>query len=91
VVQIFLDDTVTQLASLDQAVTLGDFVTARRAAHTIKGTSATLGAELLRRVALVMEKACESGDLAAIAGADPAFRAEIAATSDALREFLQQG
>jgi signal transduction histidine kinase/HPt (histidine-containing phosphotransfer) domain-containing protein/ActR/RegA family two-component response regulator len=91
VVQIFLDDTVTQLASLDQAVTMGDFVTARRAAHTIKGTSATLGAELLRRVALVMEKACESGDLAAIAGADPAFRAEIAATSAALRAYLQQG
>jgi len=90
VTQIFLDDIVVQLATLDKALAAGDFHTARRAAHTIKGTSATLGADLLRQAALTMEKACESGDLAAISGADPAFRAEVVATSDALRAFLQQ-
>ena len=90
IVQIFLDDTAGQITSLDTALASGDFVTARRAAHSIKGTSASLGAELLRHAALAMEKACEAADRDAIAAVDPAFRAEISASCAALREFLQQ-
>jgi HPt (histidine-containing phosphotransfer) domain-containing protein len=86
--QIFLDDVVVQLDSLDSALTAGDFVTARRAAHTIKGTAATLGCERLRYHALAMEKACEAADPAAIAAADPSFRTEIEASTAALREYL---
>ena len=88
VVQIFLDDIVVQLASLDVALAAGDFATARRAAHTLKGTSATLGAGLLRQTALAMEKACESGDRAAIAATDPVFRTEVETTAAALRDYL---
>jgi signal transduction histidine kinase/DNA-binding NarL/FixJ family response regulator len=85
---IFLDDVAVQIASLDAALAAGDFVTARRAAHTVKGTAASLGCERLRHYALIMEKACEAADPAAIATADPAFRAEIDASTAALREYL---
>jgi signal transduction histidine kinase/HPt (histidine-containing phosphotransfer) domain-containing protein/ActR/RegA family two-component response regulator len=88
VVKIFLDDVVVQIASLDTALAAGDFVTARRAAHSIKGTAASLGAERLRHHALVVEKACEAADTPAIAAADPAFRAELEASSAALRDYL---
>ena len=88
VTQIFLDDVIVQLASLDAALAAGDFVTARRDAHTVKGTAASLGCERLRHYALIMEKACEAADPAAIATAAPAFRAEIDASTAALREYL---
>jgi len=40
----FLEDAPTQVAALREAVASGDATSARRAAHTLKGTSRTFGA-----------------------------------------------
>ncbi|MDE3085062.1 MAG: Hpt domain-containing protein, partial [Verrucomicrobiota bacterium] len=45
---IFLEDTPKRLAELDRSLTAGDAPTFIRAAHSIKGASANLGATALR-------------------------------------------
>lgn len=87
-VLLFLDDVMAQLASFEAALVAGDYVSARRAAHTVKGNSASLGAVRLRHSAMIMEKACESSDTAAIAAAKPAFHADVAETVAEFRKHL---
>jgi len=57
------DDAFT---ALDLAVESGDLVTIRRIAHTLKGTSATLGVLPLAAEAATLEKATGEGDRAAL-------------------------
>jgi PAS domain S-box-containing protein len=60
------DDAFT---ALDVAVEGGDFVAIRRIAHTLKGTSATLGVLPLAAEAATLEKAIGEGDRSAVASA----------------------
>ena len=53
-----------QLGSLNAALAAGDAAVARREAHTIKGTVATLGANAVRDAAMAAEHAARDGDLA---------------------------
>lgn len=57
-------EIVRQLSSLNAALAAGDAAVARREAHTIKGTVATLGANAVRDVAMATEHAARDGDLA---------------------------
>lgn len=52
-----------QLGALHVALSTGDAASARREAHTIKGTVATLGAQTVRDAAMVVEHAARDGDL----------------------------
>jgi HPt (histidine-containing phosphotransfer) domain-containing protein len=88
VVEVFLEDVSTQISDLAAAIAAADHDVARRLAHTLKGMAATVGAERLRLCALALEQACKAGDAAAIAAADPSLREEIAATNQALRDYL---
>lgn len=88
VVQTFLDDLPNQFAVLEAGLAQGDYATARRGAHTIKGMAMSVGAERLRQAALALEQACHAAEPAAIALADPLLRAELAASATALREYL---
>ncbi len=84
---MFLDDALAQLATLDAALASGDYPTACRAAHSLKGTAATFGAECLQAQALEMEIACKAADPLAISAADPAFREELNATLAAIKAY----
>ena len=53
-----------QLGDLRAALAAGDATTARRHAHTMKGTAATLCAEPVRLAALAVEHAARDGDMA---------------------------
>ena len=88
IAQIFLDDIADQLAIFDAAFASGDHPTARRVAHTIKGTSATIGAELLHHHAVALEHACLAVDSVAIAAIVPVMHAEVGAVRIALQEYL---
>jgi HPt (histidine-containing phosphotransfer) domain-containing protein len=55
--QIFLQDTQTQLARLEAAWAIGDFVEVRLTAHHIKGASANVGAVTLAKWAAQIETA----------------------------------
>ena len=47
VLQAYLDDTPTQLRSIGQAIARGDAVQLRKSAHSLKSSSANVGAEAL--------------------------------------------
>jgi HPt (histidine-containing phosphotransfer) domain-containing protein len=57
-------EIVRQLEALKSALAIGDAAAARREAHTIKGTVATLGANTVRDVAMAAEHAARDSDLA---------------------------
>jgi HPt (histidine-containing phosphotransfer) domain-containing protein len=52
---IFLEDTPLRIAELDQSLAAGDTTKFTRAAHSIKGSSANLGANAVRAVAEKLE------------------------------------
>jgi HPt (histidine-containing phosphotransfer) domain-containing protein len=55
IVQIFLADTPQRIAELEQSLIAGDIPKFARAAHSVKGSSANLGAMALRSVAEKLE------------------------------------
>jgi HPt (histidine-containing phosphotransfer) domain-containing protein len=59
----FLADAPAQLEALGAAVSSGDPDVARRAAHTLKGTSRTFGATALAALCQKAEAAAGMGDL----------------------------
>jgi two-component system sensor histidine kinase EvgS len=62
----FLVDAPSQLRLLREAVRSGDGEHAMRAAHTLKGTSRTFGAEELASLCQEAESAARAGDLGAV-------------------------
>jgi HPt (histidine-containing phosphotransfer) domain-containing protein len=52
---IYLEDTPQRIAELDQSLAAGDAPTFTRTAHSIKGSSANLGAVAVRAVAERLE------------------------------------
>lgn len=52
---IFLEDTPQRIAELDESLAAGDTSRFTRAAHSIKGSSANLGATALRTAAAALE------------------------------------
>ena len=68
-VETFEHSAVQAFADLESALERGDFTTARRAAHTLVGSSANMGAVRLEAVAAAMEHAAIQQD-----GPDPARR-----------------
>lgn len=73
----YLDDTVIRLEELRSAVANGDATAARRAAHTVKGSSASFGASLLSSLAAQAEHLSQRSDLASIAELLPALSTEL--------------
>jgi HPt (histidine-containing phosphotransfer) domain-containing protein len=72
----FVADAPRQIASLRAAATTGDAVVARRAAHTLKGTSRTFGAAALAALCQEAEAAAGRGDLAVVVAGVDAIEAE---------------
>jgi HPt (histidine-containing phosphotransfer) domain-containing protein len=64
---IFLEDTPQRLLELEQGITAGDVAKFSRAAHSIKGSSSNLGAEVLRREAEQLEYRVKTGGIADLA------------------------
>ena len=66
VIESYLGDIPRQIQALLDFVNAGNLKGAELQAHTIKGASANVGAEVLRAVAHEMEKSGKAGDLGAI-------------------------
>ncbi len=64
---IFLEDTPQRIAELEQALAAGDAARFSRAAHSIKGSSANLGATALRAVAEQLERQSHKEGLGGVA------------------------
>ena len=64
--QTYIDYQPKQINELREATAKGDHETAQRVAHTIKGSSANLGAARTNAVAIEAEKAAKAGDTQAL-------------------------
>ncbi|MEO6876799.1 MAG: Hpt domain-containing protein [Opitutaceae bacterium] len=65
---IFFEDMPKRLAELDESLALGDTKKFTRAAHSIKGSSANLGATALREVAGQLELRSHKDGLGDVVG-----------------------
>jgi len=63
VIATFLDKTPATLAALSEAAARSDAAGMRKAAHLIKGTSATIGARTLAQQCAEVEALCQAGSL----------------------------
>lgn len=88
IVGVFLGDAPAQLSAVETALAAGDFPTARRGAHTLKGTSAAIGATRLRAAAFALESACAAAAVESIATPLAAVKRDTAATVAALQDYL---
>ncbi|MBI2813097.1 MAG: Hpt domain-containing protein [Opitutae bacterium] len=90
-VAIYLADTPKHLAQLEDALNRQDAAVARRAAHTMKGSSGNFGAEELAKLAHEIEKACKSSNVAAATALLPEFRKQFATVVAALKQVAADG
>jgi len=76
IVDSVLDDLVSLIVELEDAMEANDLETSRRHAHSIKGACANVSAEALREVAWQMEQAAKQGDSATLRHLLPQLQAE---------------
>jgi HPt (histidine-containing phosphotransfer) domain-containing protein len=89
-VQTFLADTPDQLAAMTAAIEADDASALVRPAHTLKSSSATVGAMRLSSVARELEMAGRSGTLEApVRGRFDAARTEWKAAAEAFAAWLE--
>jgi HPt (histidine-containing phosphotransfer) domain-containing protein len=89
-IETYLADTPTQFVAMTVAVEAEDAAALVRPAHTLKSSSATVGAMRLSSLARDLEMAGRGGSLDATARTGlEAARAEWQAAGDALSEYLQ--
>jgi len=87
VVGEFLADIPKQIEALKHSLAVGETGDAIRLAHSIKGASANVGGELLRPLALELEKAGQAGDVDAMATGVPLLELEFARLKEAMHDF----
>ncbi len=88
-VHSFLQHGPEQLQAIRDAAQRGDAPTLQRAAHTLKGSSSTFGAERVRQAAYRIETAAKASDLAAVPDFLASLEAEFTRLKDAMESFFQ--
>jgi HPt (histidine-containing phosphotransfer) domain-containing protein len=88
IVTLFVEDTPQRLAELDRSLAAADAPTFVRAAHSIKGSSANLGALALRAAAEELEHRSAKQGLADVASLVVRVKAEFARTQTELERLI---
>jgi CheY-like chemotaxis protein len=87
----FLEDIPRQIQTLKELLKSGDTAGSARQAHSIRGASASVGGEGLRRVATEMEKAADAGDLDRVNIRMNELEAQFLLLRDAIRNECDAG
>lgn len=85
---IFLEDTPQRIAELDQGLAAGDAAKFTRAAHSIKGSSANLGAMALRFAAEKLEHESRTKGLGQVGDLVAQVKAEFVRAQAALSALI---
>jgi HPt (histidine-containing phosphotransfer) domain-containing protein len=85
---IFLEDTPLRIAELEQSAAASDVPKFTRAAHSIKGSSANIGATALRAVAEKLEHESRSHGLGGVTPLVAQLKQEFSRTDSALRALI---
>jgi HPt (histidine-containing phosphotransfer) domain-containing protein len=88
---IFVHDTPPRLTEMERSLNGGDAVAFGRAAHSIKGSAANLGARELHRAADEAERCARSGNLADGRARLDEIRAEFTRAREALGVMVGDG
>lgn len=89
-VTLFLRDTPERLHALRQALASADYATAARAAHSVKGSAANLGAAGLQALAGLAEQSARQAEGAASAAAAAALEDEFSRVRRQLEDVLTE-
>lgn len=87
-VGIYLEDTPQRIAELEQSLAANDSAKFIRAAHSIKGSSANLGATALRRVAERLENQARTGGLDNVSAMISEIKTQFAGTQQEFARLL---
>jgi HPt (histidine-containing phosphotransfer) domain-containing protein len=87
IVGIYMEDTPKRIADLKSTLASGDVQAFTRAAHTIKGSSANIGASLVRSIAERMEFMSKREGLAGVGPMIADCEAQFVRASDELRKL----
>lgn len=85
---IFLEDTPLRIAELDESLRNGDVTAFTRAAHSIKGSSANLGALALRAAAETLERQSRENGLVGVREPLAALKSEFGRAQSALATLV---
>src|SRR3989304_8369223 len=86
-IEAFLEDGREQIAAMRKSLASGDAVTFQRAAHSLKSSSANLGALELSAQAKALELLAKAGNLQAAPEQLEAVAAAFPAVEQSLQEF----
>jgi HPt (histidine-containing phosphotransfer) domain-containing protein len=87
-VETFIESCEKCLRDVDTGLARSDLKLAGRAAHTLVGSSANIGASHMQSLAVSMEEAAGRGDAGAVRDLLPALRARFKSARDALRSLI---
>jgi HPt (histidine-containing phosphotransfer) domain-containing protein len=87
IVNIYIEDTPRRLADLRACLASGDVTTFTRAAHTVKGSSANVGAAALKAIAERLEQVSRKDGLGAVGTLIDDCDAEFARVTAELRKL----
>jgi HPt (histidine-containing phosphotransfer) domain-containing protein len=89
IIAIYLEDTPLRITELEQRLAAGDNPKFTRAAHSIKGSSANLGAITVRAVAEELERYSQTQGLTGVADFVVRLKSEFARTQVAYLNLAQ--
>jgi len=87
-IEMYLEDTLEHCTAIEESHAGGDALMIRQAAHTLKGSSANIGASHIMNVAYDIEVAATQGNLTRIESLLPALKDSLGKTTAAFKEYL---
>lgn len=91
IILIFLEDAPSLIDSARKSLARGDAAELRRAAHSLKGMMATLGAQGGQNAAFRLEQCAASGDLAEASELVRSCGVRVVELTEALQAYLDSG
>lgn len=88
--RLYLDNAPGRMSQIRNGLTGGDVKEAERGAHSLKSSSANVGAERVRHIAADMEHAAAGGDSAAVQALLPSLESAFSQAISAL-ESVEKG
>lgn len=86
--EMFISDTPQRIAELEESLATGDATRFTRAAHSIKGSAANLGASCLQAAAAQLEHQSKQGPLAEVRPQLERVKAEFGRAETELRKII---
>jgi histidine phosphotransfer protein HptB len=87
IASIYIEDTPKRIQEMRASLAAGDVPTFTRAAHTVKGSSANLGAQCVRNVAERLEKMARTTGLEGVGPLVDECEAQFRLAADELRRL----